>query len=182
MSLCKHLRSGGRKPMREPGNRGITGQQPLGNNRSFHYLVVKGPKSALKYCVWEHLKLISVFVLLLLNVQKHWGSLQWSSRLLKTTCKQSGKSEHQDHQSHLHKHIWTYSSYIWQRQPWSLSHSCLVQPANSRLVQLWPKESSIKVFMNSANCSYQGSHIGGHKGTRKGGRGLLSKKKSFFVH
>lgn len=59
--------------MREPGNRGITGQQPLGNNRSFHYLVLKGPKSALKYCIGEHLKLISVFVLLLLllSVQKH---------------------------------------------------------------------------------------------------------------
>lgn len=50
MSLCKHLRSGGRKPMREPGNRGITGQQPLGINRNFHYLVLKGLKSALKYC------------------------------------------------------------------------------------------------------------------------------------
>lgn len=57
--------------MREPGNRGITGQQPLGNNRSFHYLVLKGPKSALKYCIREHLKLISVFVPLLLCVQKN---------------------------------------------------------------------------------------------------------------
>lgn len=36
--------------MREPGNRGITGQQPLGINRNFHYLVLKGLKSALKYC------------------------------------------------------------------------------------------------------------------------------------
>lgn len=57
--------------MREPGNRGITGQQPLGINRSFHYLVLKGPKSAPKYCIWEHLELISIFVLLLLSVQKH---------------------------------------------------------------------------------------------------------------
>lgn len=57
--------------MREPGNRGITGQQPLGNNRSVHYLVLKGPKSARKYCILVHLKLKSVFLLLLLSVRKH---------------------------------------------------------------------------------------------------------------
>lgn len=57
--------------MREPGNRGITGQQPLGNNRSFHYVALKGNKSALKYCIQEHLELISFFVVLLLSVQKH---------------------------------------------------------------------------------------------------------------
>lgn len=57
--------------MREPGNRGITGQQPLGNNRSFHYVALKGNKSALKYCIQEHLELIRFFVVLLLSVQKH---------------------------------------------------------------------------------------------------------------
>lgn len=52
MSHCKHLHSGeGPEPMREPGNRGITGQQPLGNNQSFHYSALKGPKSALKYSI-----------------------------------------------------------------------------------------------------------------------------------
>lgn len=48
MSHCKHLHGGGwgggGEPMREPGNRGITGQQPLGNNRSFHCFALKGPK------------------------------------------------------------------------------------------------------------------------------------------
>lgn len=57
--------------MREPGNRGITEQQPLGNNRSFHYLVLKGPKSVLKYCIQEHLEMILLFVPLLFSVQKH---------------------------------------------------------------------------------------------------------------
>lgn len=42
--------------MREPGNRGITGQQPLGINRSFHYLVLKRPRSALKLCIREHFR------------------------------------------------------------------------------------------------------------------------------
>lgn len=59
--------------MREPGNRGITGQQPLGINRSFHYLELKGPKSALKHCILKHLELISVFVLVLLNARQHLG-------------------------------------------------------------------------------------------------------------
>lgn len=58
MSHCKHLHSGeGHEPMREPGNRGITGQQPLGDNQSFHYLALKGPKSALKYSIVQrHLR------------------------------------------------------------------------------------------------------------------------------
>lgn len=47
--------------MREPGNKGITGQQPLGINRSFHYLVVKRLKSALKHWIWEVLELILIF-------------------------------------------------------------------------------------------------------------------------
>lgn len=59
--------------MREPGNRGITGQQPLGINRSFHYLELKGLKGALKHCILKHLELISVFVLVLLNARKHLG-------------------------------------------------------------------------------------------------------------
>lgn len=82
MSLCKHLRSRGRKPMREPGNRGITGQQPLGINRSFHYLVLKGPKSALKYCIQEHLELISVFFVPLLVRE----TIRWFSVKLTQTC------------------------------------------------------------------------------------------------
>lgn len=54
MSHCQHLHSGeGHEPMREPGNRGITGQQPLANNQSFHYLALKGPKSALKYSILQ---------------------------------------------------------------------------------------------------------------------------------
>lgn len=57
--------------MREPGNRGMAGQQPPGINRSFHYLVVKGPKSTLKHCIEERLELICIAVTPLSTVYKY---------------------------------------------------------------------------------------------------------------
>lgn len=69
--------------MREPGNRGITGQQPPGINRSFHYLLLKGLKTALKYCICERLRLKSSF-LSPLSVQSEWRGFIKALTAMKT--------------------------------------------------------------------------------------------------